>query len=309
MNYSTEIELTGLIGSSPIGAMAAFGLLRICTEIEPLAQAKLGWRQSDDWHAVLYLPTEMEKERLVDLLTQYLIKQTSDVFAWSDDVRVLPDTYKEILKNGVDNANLTVRKYCDYLAAFASEMARDNTAKGLAKPTFFYMTSGQQSFLGSAVELVEAYRKERPEKITEALFGPWLYQDKQHALGWDPAAERVYALRHKKPGEEAPTSVSAAIRLALEALPLFPVFPDKTGRLHTSGFIRTKSRENVFEWPLWQAPISLDSLKTLLTSNLDKEHKSELAKRGVNALFRSIRSEFGQGYGIFRPAQLVWQKF
>lgn len=305
MTNTTKIELTGLTGSSPIGALAAFGLLRLCSEIEELTHVKLGWRRRDDWFAVLSVPENITKDALVVLLGEHLAKQSTDVFAWSEDVRVTQDSYQEILQKSVVEASVGNRRLCDYLAAFASEMAVDN-AKGLVKPTLFYMTSGQQKFLSSALELADAYRAIQIEKLNEALFGPWLYRDKQHALGWDPAAERMYALRHKKPGEEAPTSVSAAIRLALEALLLFPVFPDKNGRLNTSGFIRIK-RENVFRWPLWQVPIHLDVLKTLLTSDLDDQQ--DLCRRGVNALYKSNRSEFGQGYGIFRPAQMVWQKY
>lgn len=304
MQKTTEIELTGLTGSSPIGALAAFGLLRLCSEIESLVQAKLGWRRHDDWFAVLSVPEHVTKDVLVILLSEQLAKQSTDVFSWSEDVRVTQESYQETLQKSVAEANFKNRRLCDYLAAFASEMAVDN-AKGLVKPTLFYMTSGQQKFLSSALELTEAYRTSQVENLNEALFGPWLYRDKQHALGWDPAAERMYALRHKKPGDETPTSVSAAIRLALEVIPLFPVFPDKSGRLNTSGFVRI-NRENIFQWPLWQAPISLDSLKTLLNSELSDDINP--CRRGVNALFRSIRSEFGQGYGIFRPAQLVWQK-
>lgn len=304
MSKTTEIELTGLVGSSPVGALAAFGLLRLCAEIEPLAHAKLGWRRGDDWFALLTVPGETDAEAFLALLAGHLKAQTTEVFTWSEDIRVAKDSYRTTLKKSVDEASFINRRFCDYLAAFASEIAVDN-AKGLVKPTAFYMTSGQQKFLGSASELADAYHKEQPDKLNEALFGPWLYQDKQHALGWDPAAERLYALRHKKPGEEAPTSVSAAIRLALEALPLFPVFPDKNGRLSTGGFIR-RNRENIFRWPLWQASIGLDALKTLLTADLGDDEN--LARRGVNALYSSVRSEFGQGYGIFRPAQLVWQK-
>lgn len=305
MSKTTEIELTGLTGSSPIGALAAFGLLRLCAEIEPLAQAKLGWWRHDDWFAVLTVSEGVTKDVLVAFLNEHLVKQTTDVFAWSEDVRVTKEKYQETLQKNVDDASFVNRRFCDYLTAFASEMAVDNT-KGLVKPTAFYMTSGQQKFLGSALELTESYRKDQVEKLNEALFGPWLYCDKQHALGWDPAAERMYALRHKKPGDEPQTSVSAAIRLALEAIPLFPVFPDQNGRLSTSGFIRI-NRENNFQWPLWQAPIGLDALKTLLTSS-ELDDKKNLSLRGVTALYSSVRSEFGQGYGIFRPATLQWQQ-
>jgi hypothetical protein len=265
----------------------------------------LAWRRRDDWFAVLAVPEDINKEILVALLGEHLGKQSTDVFEWHQDGRELPSVYKTLLRSAVESASWDQRGECDFFAAFASEMAVDSTEKELIKPTAFYMTSARQQFLSTAQKLAKSYRKDQSEKLNEALFGPWLYRDKQHALGWDPAAERMYALRHKKPGDETPTSVSAAIRLALEAIPLFPVFPDKNGRLSTSGFVRI-NRENVFQWPLWQVPIGLDALKTLLTSELGDD--TNLCRRGVNALYKSIRSEFGQGYGIFRPAQLVWQK-
>ncbi|WP_367154210.1 hypothetical protein [Methylomonas sp. HYX-M1] len=304
MKQTTDIELSGLTGSSPIGALAAFGLLRLCAEIPVLREARLAWRREDDWIAVLEVSDVVDRDSLTGLLSDHLMQQSHQVFAWADDIRVQKSDYCQVLQQSLSDASSVNRRSCDYLAAFASEMAVDN-AKGLVKPTAFYMTSGQQKFLSSALELAESFKKDQIEKIREALFGPWLYRDKQHALGWDPAAERIYALRHKKPGEEAPTSVSAAVRLALESLPLYPVFPDKRGRLTTSGFVRL-NRENAFRWPLWQAPISLDTLRSLLIANLENEE--DLAQRGVTAVYSSIRSEFGQGYGLFRPAQLVWQQ-
>lgn len=306
MKMTSEIELSGLTGSSPIGALAAFGLLRLCNQIDELAGSKLGWRLHDDWIAILALPGQIDQGTFLSLLCYRLGEQPADNYTWHSDGREHPEIYRNLLQSAIESACLKQRKRCDFFAAFASEMAVDNTAKGLIKPTAFYMTSGQQSFLSIASELVETFRKDPEKKLNEALFGPWLYRDKQHALGWDPAAERMYALRHKAPTREAAISVSAATRLALEALPLFPVFPNQFGRLNTAGFVRN-NRENVFQWPLWRMPIGLDALRTLLTTS-ELNDSITLTKRGVVAMYRSVRSEFGQGYGIFRPATLLWQQ-
>jgi hypothetical protein len=306
MKTTSEIELTGLTGSSPIGALAAFGLLRLCNQIDELAGSKLGWRLQDDWIAVLSTPDQIDQTALTSLLCRHFNEQAVDNYTWHPDGREQPETYRTLLQFAVESASLKQRQHCDFLAAFASEMAVDNTAKALIKPTLLYMTSGQQSFLSIALELVETFRKDSGEKLNEALFGPWLYRDKQHALGWDPAAERMYALRHKAPTSEPAKSVSAAIRLALEALPLFPVFPNQSGRLYTTGFVRN-NRENVFQWPIWKTPIGINTLCTLLTTS-ELEESRTLTHRGVAAIYRSVRSEFGQGYGIFRPATLLWQQ-
>jgi hypothetical protein len=306
MKTMSEIELTGLTGSSPIGALAAFGLLRLCNQIDELAGSQLGWRLQDDWIAVLSTPDQIDQASLTSLVGQHFSEQATDNYTWHPDGREQPEIYRNLLQSAVASASLKQRQYCDFLAAFASEMAVDNTAKALIKPTLLYMTSGQQSFLSIALELVESFRKDSAEKLNEALFGPWLYRDKQHALGWDPAAERMYALRHKAPTSEPAKSVSAAIRLALEALPLFPVFPSQSGRLNTTGFVR-HNRENVFQWPIWETSIGIDTLRTLLTTS-ELEDSETLTHRGIAAIYRSVRSEFGQGYGIFRPATLLWQQ-
>jgi hypothetical protein len=51
MSQSVQIDLPGLCGSSPLGALAAFGLFRVCGEVPELADAKLFWRLEDDWYA------------------------------------------------------------------------------------------------------------------------------------------------------------------------------------------------------------------------------------------------------------------
>lgn len=302
---TSEIELPGLTGSSPIGALAAFGLLRLCHQIDELVGSKLSWRLQDDWIAVLTAPDQIDQAALTSLVCRHFSEQPTDNYTWHPDGREQPENYRNLLQSAVESASAKQRQQCDFFAAFASEMAVDNTVKKLIKPTLFYMTSGQQSFLSIALKLVEIFRYGSEEKLNEALFGPWLYRDEIHALGWDPAAERLYALRHKAPTSELAKSVSAAIRLALEALPLFPVFPNQFGRLNTSGFIRN-NRENVFQWPIWKTSIGLDTLRTLLTTS-EMDDSETLTQRGVFALYRSVRSEFGQGYGIFRPATLLWQ--
>ncbi|MGR9054024.1 MAG: type I-G CRISPR-associated protein, Cas3-extension family, partial [Gammaproteobacteria bacterium] len=248
---------------------------------------------------------EIDESALVALIANRFEAQTGEEYTWHKDGREQPEVYKALLQSAVRSASLEQRRLCDFFAAFASEQSVDNTAKGLIKPTAFYMTSGQQSFLSIAHELAESFRTESGERIREVLFGPWIYKDKQHALGWDPAAERMYALRHKAPTGEPAKSVSAAIRLALEALPLFPVFPSRSGRLNTSGFAR-EERHDVFRWPVWQVPVGLDVLRTLLTTS-EIDNAEILRRRGIAALYQSVRSTFGQGYGIFRPATLVWQ--
>ena len=60
----SRIDLTGLRADLPIGAMAAFGCLRVCQRIERLRESRLSWeRSTGTFHAVLW--TKAETSRLV----------------------------------------------------------------------------------------------------------------------------------------------------------------------------------------------------------------------------------------------------
>lgn len=306
MNEHAPLELSGLVGSSPIGALAAFGLLRICSEIPELRDARLSWVSRDDWVAALLVTQKNGQDDLVDRLVKYLSARQMDVFNWSKDIRVAPDDFRARLIDKAMSSTVSERTEADYFSAFGSEMVVDGS-KGLVKPTAFYMTSGQQKFLDSVNDLVTKLKVNSSESIREALFGPWRYNDNQHSLGWDPITERMYALRHRAPTSEAATSVRAAVWLAVEALPLFSTGVRNGGRLSTTSF-SSENNQNVFAWPIWTDPVGLDGLRSLLaTSELYGRRKDykKLCRRGVAAVYQSARSEFGQGYAIFRPATRV----
>jgi hypothetical protein len=101
----------------------------------------------------------------------------------------------------------------------------------------------------------------------------------------------------------------AAVWLAFEALPLFPCFLSE-GRLATTGFhTRGARRERVthFTWPLWKEPLTLDTVRSLLSlPELAEEEPPlpELQARGIEAVFRAERYKVkSQGdYYILRPA-------
>jgi hypothetical protein len=230
-----------------------------------------------------------------------------DAFNWSRDIRVPPQEYRTLLIQQVKNAHYRDRWSADYYTAFGSEMVTDGS-KGLVKPTAFHMASGQQKFLKSIVEVGQSLRDGANNAFKEALFGPWKYNDDQHHLGFDPFSERLYALRHKRPEKDrTKRSVRAAVWLAIESLLLFPTAPVSRNKLLTTGFSRTR-RTPAFTWPIWRDRIGLDMLKTLLATSelVGHEGWDALGRRGVAAIYEAVRSDFGQGYAILRPATLVW---
>lgn len=311
-----DLVLTGLLGSRPIGALAAFGLLRLCGRIPELRDATLRWSMRDDWTAVLGLPQALDPEALVVRLVEHHAATAWPHLDWSPDggLRVPREVFAQQLVEALVSADVAERERCDFLAALGSDAIADD--KGRLTPTRMHMTSGQQTFLGGLIGVAESLvpdgkprGRRTPAAIQaafqEALFGPWTYPDLEHSLGWDADAERMHALRAIAPTSDTTNkSVRAAIWLAHHALPLLPTVPVGQ-RLKTTAFREVRRQRPCLRWPLWQTPLGLDSVRSLLASAAlvgDGDRLTELHARGVAVVFESLRHEFGQGYGIFRPA-------
>jgi len=296
MTYN-DIFLPGLVGSNPLGAMAAFGLLRVCSEISDLAGVRLHWNWDQDWRAMLRVPQAVCREELIEQLVLRQKDRSLSVFNWSDDIKVDPETYREQMLSHIINSSLYRRQEADYFAAYGSEMVKDKTSKGNVKPTALHMTAGQQKFLKLiSKDLAKSMSQKTAQAYDEALFGPWRREDNINSLGWDPSAKRLHALRHRSPSSDVFHCVRAAIWLAVEALPLYPTAAI-SGRLQTTGF--TMIRPMMFSWPIWEPPISLDTLRTLIMTS---DRKASLRRRGVKAIYHSERAESSQGGAFLRPS-------
>jgi hypothetical protein len=236
---------------------------------------------------------------------------------WARTIKTARGEYLKAVRQAVEHAQAGCRAFADFLTAFACELQADE--KDQVAPTAFYMTSGRQEFLKEARALAArlaqgikvGLRTKSPQELfEEALFGPWRYEDPQHSLGLDPSTERLHALRARSPTKESSEGVTAAVWLAFEALPLFPCFFSR-GRLLTTGF-RThgatrRDRTTSLTWPVWEPPVSLDTLRSLLSlPELATEEPPlhELRARGVQAVFRSERYKVKTkgAYYILRPA-------
>jgi len=290
------LDLNGLIGSHPLGALAAFGLLRVLASQG--GQPRLYFTSQDDWVARIE-SDHSSIESLTEALTGWTQARREDLLSWSDqDVRVPSGAYRQAL----EQALLANGDLASFLSAYAADGAVDKS-KGLIKPTAFYMASGQQSFL-ETMKAILAFIRETPKKSwNEALIGPWAYTAPIWGAGWDPGTERMHALRHKAPTKDKTSCVAGAVWLAFEALPLFPSF-SAAGRDRTVGFV-THERARHWRWPVPDRPIGLDSLAMLLGSR-EVAFAPKLPQRpGVGAVYESTRHEFGQGYAVFRPARRV----
>lgn len=276
------IDLNGLVGSNPLGALAAFGLLKVLNENG--LEATLQWAQHDDWIAQLHCDLE-SPAALSDWLRDWFADRSSTDLNWSaDDIRVAQHEYR----NALAQALLTDPALATMLQAQAADGAVDDS-KGLIKPTAFYMVSGQQSFLDN-MRAVRLALEQNEALWNEALIGPWTYATRLHSLGWDPASERLHALRARAPASEKASCVAGAVWLAYEALALLPCI-SINAKARTTGFFKRH-----WHWPIHDVPVGADSLRVLLQSDPAQ------ARTGIVSWYASERFSFGQGYGVFRPA-------
>jgi len=320
----TEIVLTGLEGSNPIGALASFGLLRMSSRINEMKGTRLRWKvkdedgyQTDEALAVLDVPGQIDKEKLIEYIHIYVKKeydsgQYDNIFGLDkkDDKKTESKKFKSWTEKLNENASSDEREEIDYLSAYGSEVSTNK--KGNIKKTLFYMISGQQTFFITTREIYDVVDR-NSEKIREALFGPWKYEDDVHSLGWDPQTTRLHAYRDKDPSPEKLQSNAGVILLALQALPLFPSIPyqssiSKGVILKTTGF-KIEGENEIFIWPIWEPFIGIDTLKTLLSSQElanGADSREVLERRGVVAVYKCERLEGEKGRFFFSSPEVVW---
>ncbi|MCL2724400.1 MAG: hypothetical protein FWD69_08185 [Polyangiaceae bacterium] len=302
----SRLELSGLVGSHPLGALAAFGLLRLLSREE--GAAHLSFVERDDWTAVL----DSRFETMDDLIA-FLVEWSSRGIPTAlskfgeEDVRVDPEKFRGWLCEALsgDTEDLGLASFLVALAAYGAE----DKSKHLIKPSPFYMASGQQSFVNTLRRIHMCAKN--PDVWREALCGPWTYATEEWGAGWDPGSERLHALRAQAPTKDKTTCVAGAVRLAFEALPLFPTFSIRQV-VHTVGWVE-RQRLDRFRWPIFSVPISVESLGVLLASGdvLERDDMSNQRRdeplpplrEGIAAIYESVRHEFGQGYAVFRPSR------
>jgi hypothetical protein len=307
-----SLVLTGLRGDHPLGFLAALGALRACADLDGFREARLSWRDAGGWRAVLHTAEVMTTDALVaGLCNRATGRAEVSELAWADTPRVSADIFRAAL-GGLEAWSEGKAGQAEHLPAQACDAVP--TGEDVAT-TAFLVTSGRQLFLrearGAVGAVAKGQRVSRGKKAPEELFrecllGPWRYEDLVHSLGWDPSTERLHALRARSPTSERSRGVLAAVALAVDALPLFPVV-SHLGRPATTAFHRFGSKRiQHLTWPVWDAPLGVPTVRSLLSLPelvAEKPPATVLRARGVTAVFKSERYKLPtQGaYYILRP--------
>ena len=313
-----SLVLTGLKAHHPLGFLAACGLLRCLNQpaegtlagrqSEALGLVKLGWRIDDgkETMAVIQSQSPTDIPSIARRVRSVAGKQQSSP-PWTWSAKIDDRTkYRKVSQVAVEKLKHddTTRSETDMLVALASDLVAE---KGKLQKTSFDLTSGSQKLLESLVDTARGVGQNVESQCEEVLKGPWKYQDNDHSLGWDPAAQRLHALRGRMPENDRKNrSVRAAIFLASLALPMFPCFA-VAGRLRTTGFHRHDNSE-WFAWPIWREPISLAALRSLVSHPFN----GDLAQRGVDVVYRCrvVHTGGSQGnYQVFGyPEERPWRR-
>lgn len=297
----SRVELMGVEGSSPLGFLAALGLLRM------VPRARLAFATDGTYRG--FLETNATPSDIVSLIavdadaasegnspTWRLTytkaatkKQGPQEVA---DLKAPPSDFKKFLTRCLESWMKGDDESVGYAAAFGTDVAIDG--KGNTKPTAFHFTAANQTFLGA----VEAIRASLTKEWIETSLFIGHGERSGGNLRWDPGSERNWALMANNPIDDG-TRVDAPLEwLAFRGLLLLPSFPRAT-RIITTAVVG-RGDDMTFIWPLWSVPASLHTVRSALQLAWTGSARDR-AGRGVFALCSSSIRRTGQGFGNFGP--------
>jgi hypothetical protein len=306
---SNEIEMTGLDGANPLAFLGALGVLRsshamFSDDANPLMSWKL---LNGVWNPIIILSTPVTHDGFVQALNTYLSKMAGHpALTFSKNLQIPQMRFRQLCENAVQTwCDKTDTVASEFFSAFGCDGIVDdkNDVNDTALRTM--SGGGHQDFVKFMSELAKITTS---ENIAEAVFGPWRYDDPRPSLRFDPSDDRRYALRWRNPSQDKIRTVRGANRLAVEGIPLLSVAP--VGRkLETTGFSGHRRNNTYWTWPIWSAPVSLDTCRSLLSMKALQGQQSneslfDLKARGIKAVFRTQRITVGK-YRNFTPATQI----
>lgn len=271
------ILLTGLRGENLLAYLAALGLLRTASRMTN--EVKLSWRdETSVYHPTLHIP--LDAEEVLDRLTE-LLQQPPPLEGLDQNLKMSNDDY---------------RGYARSQPEWAAGLGCETDEDVIRKTGWILIGAAKQTIVPTLCTLAA---KTTRDKLERALFRQWDYKDEGLSLRLDPADQKDYALRWNDPSPEGASTMHGACRLAVEALPIFPVLP--APRPTTVGIASRAA-----SWPIWSDPLPLDVVCSLLNSpeiqgEVDRE---SLARRGIVEVYRSRKQSVGKytSFAIAAPA-------
>jgi len=314
--------LDALYGANPLAFLAALGTLRVLTRVLPDYSPRLSWeKRLGAWRPVLWTDQSMEETRICEILWRFGLDIeamfTDDLLAatvsvspkdkkgeasWTDKLKFPISDFRAFCRAASDSRSLAT----EFAATWAGETAPTVEAgTTIALRTRFDFTAGQQAFIGMLRELKKSCSA---VDLKRSLFTGWRYLPAGISMRWDTQDEkRQYALQSSDPtkSNNPPIADRGANFLAVEALPLFPIVPNRGAE--QAGFER-KGDGRSWTWPIWTPPIGLDTVRSLLAVPFTDSTAWPSANRqqiGVSAVFESRIVMPSGRYRCFTPPRNV----
>ena len=297
-----SLALTGLNGGNVLGFLASVGTLRTLALADPTADWRMKWIVGDgSWIPAISSQTALSPDTLAERLFALLGRAATLEFEFAKSLSVTPGAFVQVAREAQQRASRHDRCFADFLVSFGSEAFSTRDGKILDTGLRTMSGAGNQHFLDTMKKLLD---KTTGDDLRRSLFDPWDYADRKLGLRWDPEEDRRYALRWGNPsdGKGVPT-MHGANRLAVEALPLLPTAPGAT-QLHTTGIAR-RDRGVFLTWPIWEDPLSMDVVRSLLALRelQDPEpNRAVLRAMGIAEVYRCQRITTGKFFRNFTHA-------
>lgn len=322
---SSELELAGVDGTTPLGFLAAIGLLRVLSETTPAS--RLAWRYRGTWVPVMY-GTAHSKD-----LAGLILKD-----AHSPSIQaILSLRYPKVEKGGIKTfsglhppvgllrawLHRAIKEkdlnQLSMIAGLMCETAADEIDKDkrplpsdietgcdidygrqdalarAANQTSFDFTSKNQQFLDQLRVIVKSVTRDH---ICSDLFTGTGGISIDRTMGWDS--------REDRPGALFPSSECRRLPvhewLAFRALSFFPVFG--SGDVAKTTACDGRRKKAKFRWCVWSSPISCRSLASLIhLMAVAAEDRDKQRALGIESAFVSEMTKGADGYsGVFLPA-------
>lgn len=293
-----EWLLVGLDGGNLLAFLAALGALRTTTLAWPSAEVRMRWvAVHGGWHPVLSVACQIDKATfLVSMDGQLQKMRNHPALAIGDDLNYTVEAFRKFCIQAQSSVDipLTSSIFADFLACFASDGITEEKKDQVADTAFRTMRgAGHQHFVKTMRDLADSTTKDHLEKC---LFHAWGYDDVGLTLRFDPMDDRRYALRWKEPSKDPGKTMQGANRLAIEALPLFPVQP-VGNKLKTTGFTSRPRQGTFFRWPIWEGDLTVDVVRSILgLAELQggESSRQKLRQKGIVEIFQSQRITLGK---------------
>lgn len=316
---SYTVAFDALDGANPLAFLASLGALRVLTRALPQHGFRLSWHQRfGAWRPLLWSAMALNESMIASVLGENSL-DLSAMFSHEllDASAERGPKNKKGEPSWKDKLLFPIHVFRDFCfaasqspsacAEFAATWAGETFSVGeddreVARKTRFDFTAGQQAFISRLRDLKQSCTV---TDLQRSLFTGWRYSAAAVSMRWDTQDEkRQYALQAVDPQNTStnpPIADPGANLLAVEALPLFPLVPDRWAS--QAGFDR---RGKSWRWPIWTHALGLDVVRSLVAIPFaDSEEWSASRRRefGVSALFESRIVQPSGRYRCFTPAR------